>query len=454
MINHDLNMADYVVFSASMASESNYESTDEKGKSVGSLSYAISQVFQNLDQGCTYRTVFAKIISKMQDLVPYQNPVLEGTGLDRSVFAGNYIIQENYFEISDINGDELKISGGVFAGIDIGTRIDFYEAGTTDPAKQKKICTGVVMKVFPLHAIIKTEGLPNNVKKTELWGFSNEKVFNIEPVRLKIISQNSSAHPHQTVNNYFTAEEVKKIKAGLIDLPGVIIADENPDLILEKGEGIYDELWIASNGYGFRKLSAGNISELKTALQSFIQYRFLRNDIYNPNILFDFKLVPVVNGLPDTSLLKIIDSTGIPEFYAGDTVALWIKNKGDVPLYFNVLDLQPDGIVNCVLPSSKNKIFKDDLYIKEGESLLNFKNFRIKLSPPYGLEIFKVIISTEPLDLERAATQKGAIKRNLHPFENLINQSYEGSRGESQVLTLEDGGTISYLFKISARQSK
>src|SRR5665213_567146 len=81
-LGSESDMASYVVIGAARANESDNETFDDNQHSVGPLSYAISKVFARLDSGMTYRSLFARIQSVMNDKLPLQHPVLSGNGQD------------------------------------------------------------------------------------------------------------------------------------------------------------------------------------------------------------------------------------------------------------------------------------------------------------------------------------------------------------------------------------
>lgn len=449
-VTHNENsMAGYTVISASKSSENNYETTDENGNGVGSLTYNISKAFQQLENQTTYRTLFARIVSLMQATVPNQNPTLEGTGVDRLLFGGKYISQKTYFEVSKIEEESITVEAGIFAGMDKGAKVEFYPAGTIDPGIAEKTGSGWVSNATAFQSsVISTDSIKETNPKN-IWVFLKESVFAMKPVRLQIFVNPKQWMRGKYSLECFTAEEEIVIKNALCDFPQVIFSD-TPDLIYKKGIE-KDKLIIASTGSTYKNITNGNTEELKKTIKQFTQYKFLQIDIPNANIQFEIKLIPVKMGIPDTTLLNNPDNKGVPEFKLGETLSLWVKNKGKDPVYFNILDLQPDGIFRCLLPNKEKKIYKEDLFIPAGVSLFDFKKFRIELNPPHGLEVFKIFVSTSPLDLESITQYEGSARGNLAPFEKLLNNSYEGTRGAKLAVPASEGSTFSYPFKILER---
>ena len=62
--------------------------------------------------------------------------------------------------------------------------------------------------------------------------------------------------------------------------------------------------------------------------------------------------MPIINGKLDTTAIKnkMINNSFIAN--EGDTLTLKIKNTGMKDVYVNILDMQPDGTINPILPNS------------------------------------------------------------------------------------------------------
>ena len=130
---------------------------------------------------------------------------------------------------------------------------------------------------------------------------------------------------------------------------------------------------------------------------------------------------------------------------------IWVNNKSRRNLFVNILDMQPNGIINPILPNSSQRIFADDLMVPSGSSYL-FKNYVITMAPPYGREIFKVFASADKIDLEDIALSHGAGKRgNLSPFESLLQKSFSLRSEAPQNLSNDNGTSYNIYFDITPR---
>lgn len=440
------NMATYVVFSAARAEEFDYETTDEvTNQGVGSLTYAISKAFENLDKGATYRSLFAKVQATMNDKVPSQHPVLEGTGLDRMLFGGNYVDQKPYVNIEEIvSNKEIKIQAGTMAGLDVGAKVSVYASGTNDPKNATPLARGVVKDAQNFSSTISLDGAINLSQPAAGWVFVTEPVYKVKSINVNIVAGKSRG---------FTQTDITTIKNGLKDLP-LVSFEGQPELLLVRG--VKDSIINAANGYVFATVdnAATNIAALEEKMQQYAQYKFLQElSVKEQGIGLDVKFIPVRNGKPDATMTDAIVMRGMYEFTDKDTVVLRVKNNGDKAVYINILDMQPDGIINPILPNThaKHPIYPSDLKIEPGQERI-FGDYHIFFFPPYGIEQYKIFASTKEINMEQLATSKGAAERgNFSGLEKLVKKSY-GMRGSgAENVSNADGSTYDLTFRIKQR---
>lgn len=445
---NDSELATYVVVSAALASELNYETTGDDNVGMGSLTYAVSKVFENLKSGTTYRTLFAKIQAIMNEKVPGQHPVLEGNGLDRMLFGGAYVDQKPYVEVEKINNPlEINAKSGTFAGLNVGAKVSVYPAGTTDPSKAVALAKGVVIKASNYKSTIKLDKATKATQPSLLYVFVTEPVFNVKPIVVGFAAKTRGSAAYSTA-------ETDKITAVLKKIPLVSLVG-NPDLLIEKG-ATGDVIKVASNGYVFSE--SENIADttvLKATIGRYAQYQFLQKlEVKDSTMNVQVKLVPVINGKADQKFANAKYDGRVYEYKDGDTVMLWVHNPGKKAVYVNILDMQPNGVINTFLPNAAQSIYPADLIIQPGETK-TFPNYEIVIGKPYGIEVFKIFVTAKEINLEGLATPpseragtRGSI--NLGPFEKLVDQSSTTSTRGAKVVTVKesDGSTYNMLFRI------
>lgn len=437
-------MASYIVVAAARAEELNAETVNENGEGMGSLTFALSQVFESLDSGATYRSMFAGVQSVMNQIVRGQHPVLEGTAIDRRLFGGSYVAQKPYAEIEQIeNSKQIYISDGQFAGFDEGAMVLICKAGSKEPTPSNVLDTGIVISASYYNAYVKLKkgGLKN---ATDFWVFLSSPMYRIK-LPTVILQKGTGG---------YTKSESDAIIKKLGEMNGWS-TEGKADLILTKGK-LRDSLKFASNGYLFETVSKElKPTEMADISSRFSRYLFLASlDVKDKKFNAEVRLIPVRNGKPDTNLLKEKFRNGTYEFRNGDTFVLHVTNLGSKAFYINVLDLQPDGRINPVFPNRGKKLYARDLQIGAGKTR-EFNNALIVLSPPLGEEVFKIFYSYKPLDLEMIATPpKGAgTKGNLSFMEQIVDRSVQNTKGEAISLQGNTEGAVgSIVFSILPRK--
>ncbi len=385
-------MATYIVFSAARAEELAAETTNEKNEGMGSLTFSLSKVFQTLDPSASYRSVFAGVQGVMHQIVRGQHPVLEGTGVDRTLFGGHFVSQKPYAEVEAVsNSLEILIREGSFTGYEEGSKVLICRAGTQEPSSFNILDTGTVIRSGYYSSAVKL--LKGGIKSpTDAWVFLLNPMYHLRTTRLNL-SEGMQG---------FNSTEARLLESQLKNVKGLEL-NEMPDLILFKGKE-KDSLKLASNGFLFQLMNKTfQENEWSDVCRRFSRYTFFSSlDIKDRRFSHDVRFIPIQHARCDTSLLLKKVVNGVYEFNEGDSFVIEITNTGTKAFYFNVLDLQPDGYINAIMPNRGQKVYSRDLQVLPGQTRIFDKAFII-LSPPYGEEIFKFFFSPKPLDLELIA---------------------------------------------------
>ena len=426
--------------------EADNETTDDNNNPVGPLSYAISKVFAGLDSGMTYRSFFAKVQAVMNEKLPNQHPVMTGDGQDRRLFAGKFVTQKPYVLIDKITGNHLTLRSGEFEGLDSGARVALYPSGTTDPHNAKLLTAGTVIKAGLYNAEVQLDANPG-IKDASLgWIFITTQVFKNSVLRVAI-ANNVAGISRGKLTTAYSLNETQRLHNALKGLPGVRLSN-NPDINIARGIGTpVDSLIISATGKLFDTITnaSRDTSGLKAKIKAYARYNFLKSVILkDADNEIEVKLLPVIDNKPDTTFLYKDETS----FSQGDKLMIWVHNKSRNNLYINILDLQPDGVINPILPNSSQRIFADDLLVPSGSSFL-FKNYTITIEPPFGREIFKVFASTDKIDLEDIANSRGAVKRgNLRPLEALVQRSFNLRGQAAPGVSDHNGNSYNLYFDI------
>lgn len=449
--------ATYIVLSGAQAQELNWETIDENKKATGSLSYAFSKALATLEGTTSYRSLFASIENIMREKSPKQKPVMEGDGTDRELFGGNYVKQKPYFTITpgQSNKDAIIINAGMVSGITMGSVVSFYLAGTIDPGGKNSLAKGTVTDIRNFTSTVKLANPDPELGKKEPWAFITELSYGDKKIKLKV--NNAIPGASTKIQSAFKGFQ-------LVEL------NNNGDLYLDTFQTA--DKWIykyANSGlpFGEESFSLSDTATLKETLKRFDRFQYLQNLKFNEQGLSAKVELVFLDANKQVDYAKTESRrrlTGL-ELLEGDEVYIKIKNTGDKRFYINIVDIQPDGKINPILPNKKLKdkddypapIRPEDCLVDKGDSLL-LHNLTITIWPPYGEETMKVFLSGEKLDLEdiladdRNDSQsrgKGGVLNNMAKIFKSSKVNGVGSRGaETKVNTAQNGTIFSVGFTI------
>lgn len=449
--------ATLVLISGAQAKESNFECFDDNDKPVGSLSYAFSKAISALKGNITYRGLFAQIESIMLDKAPKQKPVLEGDAIDRELFGGKYVKQQPYFSIipAQSNAEQIGLNGGFVSGITAGSVIKFYKTGTTSTAGQTPVGTGKVTSSSSFSSVVQLDKPDSMLARTNPWAFVNELAYGTQKVKLMVPGNKDVAKLVQDSLKHFQLIEFSKNFDLFLDTSGTATnwALKYPN----SGEVFVD---------GFSFTPGTNMNALREALKRFDRFRYLKGlSFAEPGLSAQVDLVFLDGKNIDSAKIRSRTNMGRLELQVGDEVYLRIANTGDVDFFVNIVDIQPDGIINAIMPNKKVKnrlgnpspVKWEDCQVPASKTRV-FDNLAIKIGKPYGEEIFKVFISRSALDLEDILTSKNeqeAIGKRgvLNGLEKIFvdsNVNEVGKRGGevTNVSTDQNGTIFSVNFQI------
>ena len=451
--------ATYVLISGAQAQEPNFECSDDNGKPVGSLSFAFSKAMGEItDTTTTYRALFALIENTMREKAKNQKPVLEGDGIDRMLFGGEYVKQEPYFkvDVAQSNKTTIVIKGGEVSGITAGSIISFYPIGTLKPADNKLLNKGTVTGVKYFTATVKLDKPDDSLFKKAPLAFVTELAYGGKKIKLGVNPLNGADKKIQTALKSFQLVEFTK----------------KYDLFLDTAGSVDD--WVfkyAKDGKSFADtIAISDTASIKEILKRYDRFQYLQNLSFQEKGLSAEVELLFLDQNNNIDHAKKTERTkfGRLELKEGDTVYLKIKNTGDRDFYVNVVDIQPDGNINPVMPNKNledkngnpSPLTWDQCIVARRDSLLN-TNLFIEVFPPFGEESLKVFLSADPLDLEdiltgnddsRSRNARGVLNNLAKVFvDSKVNEA--GSRGirpgaKPKVNTAQNGTIFSINFNI------
>lgn len=452
------NAATYVVFSGAQAQELNFECYDDEKKPVGSLSYSFSQAVSSLEGKVSYRTLFAQVEEIMRGKAPKQKPVMEGDGIDRELFGGKYIQQQPYItvNVAQSSSSGIILNGGTVAGITAGSVISFYPAGTVSITGKDPLIKGTVTETGNFTASVKLDKEMPDLAAKKPWAFITEKVYGTNSIKLSIDS--------------LPADERRSLEQKLAGFALVELTHTCELYIGRSASGDGWALRYPNTGSVFADdIDISDTESLKEILKRYDRLHYLQNLKFSETGLSArVELVFLdADGNIDEAKIKSRMKFGRLELQEDDEVYLKIINTGIKKFCINIVDIQPDGKINPVIPNkgltdmnnNPAPILLDDCMVNRGDSVV-FKNLSIRIAQPYGEEVFKVFLSSDPLNLEdilkdnndaASRSEKGVLNNLAKIFlESKVNAN--GTRGDGKINTEENGTIFGVDFIIVPRE--
>lgn len=408
-------IAPMISFFGSAQNQLNYEMTDDAGTQYGSLSYAFTSALLKTGSSSSYRSLFDRIRREMSQIAPLQQPQIEGD-LDIDVFNGKLLGKVNYYRTLKIFSDtEFSMNGGTLHGINTGAIVGLFPPDTRDFENTKPLATGTVSKAYPTSSNISLEQALDKEQLESAWISVLENSFGELKVNVGIISDH--------------VEWKSQIEPWLYAKPYIVKEEQNAKLWFFKELKSSDEWLILKTSDGYRldsiKLSADLPISKSTAnkflrkIRSYLQGMFIKKmDMEAPDIKVSFKLVRVddiESGMTVENIPTIQnDPGGVKRIAVGTQIQILVHNEGIKPAFFTLLDLQPDNMINPLLPDDHTTA--EELRILPGQKIL--LSNRWVIGEPYGQEMFKLISSSKPIDLKSTLGTRGFSEKS--PFEKLF----------------------------------
>lgn len=424
------DMAPMTGFFASGPFEQNAEATLPGGEGCGSLSLAFSRALGKADKKMSYKALFEDIKIQMSALVPQQTPMAEGD-LDTEILGGNVLPKTNYY-LLEKKDDVHTIPVGTLYGIYEGTTVKLYPADTRDTATTKPIARGKITSAGVYSSIVELEKQLTTSDIQKSWLYLDEVNFGDLVVQVGL----------NIADNDLTA----KVKSAIADINQMKLSTNAAELYIQTGKGFStDSIYITTAGglevakvhknakeQDFKNFFVQKIGDYARA--AFLRKMDLKNN--NFNVVFEFVPLKCISGCgtpaakyQDEDIRTKMDSSGHVTFKVGDRFRINVMNNGRNVSYYTVIDIQPDNVVNVLVPGKNERA--DEFKIFPSDTIRMQKIY--KIGPPYGVDVIKVVGSDAPIDLRTMFASRGALTRgnsNKKPFEKLLQGTYnaEGNR--------------------------
>ncbi len=444
-------LAPMITMSGAGQHELNYEYYDyEKDSSYGSLSYAVSQVLSNADENTTYRSLFDQIKIKMSTIAPRQSPQIEGD-VDYLLFRGEVIKPEPYYMVTEFYDEKnVTINAGNLMGIYDSSEVAFYPIGTFKPYELTPIAEGVIIYSSAIESDVELDAEMDEEAIRNTWVYVTKQNFGDLNLKLKLDINDKD------VNDLLMAE--------LIKFPKVDIVDDYADLVIEmnnkfsRGNKLQlitrDELELFSAEVNADIAVEDIVEEVMENITYFMQVNLLKKiEMTDEDLDVTIEILPVTakkagrRWVVDEYLdIKDMQTRGHETVFTDkDPFKIKIRNDGYKKAYYQLIDIRPNNEVSLLYPSTDDPRPPAEFVIGPGEEKELKPIFVFK--EPFGKEYIKMIATETPIDLRFIIKTRGDDTRSqVSPFEQLLKDSYKGTRAEP--LSVPPGSATVYTIPL------
>lgn len=413
-----------VVISAARNDQGAFETVDDKSsRKMGAFTSALLGAFKDAGSETTYRDLFERINAEFTRKHGNQDPQLEGSR-DNILFSGVVRPPQPYINL-EVKDGKVLLKAGSLQGMTAGSRFSLYPPGK-DSKTGSPVAQAETINVGPTTSVLKLAPEPNEKTLEGLRAARAVETFhNFGDLRLKVVFEDAA----RSALGEAGMKELKTL--GLLNVPeraedwNVRVCrgacpNERPAPGQERtGPGGVLTL-IREDGSVVERVAEGpQMPEaVRRILEGEARWRFVKalDNGNDPNLRIRMRLVPVNEIVQHPITGYASGATDIaPEvqpsegnritLHDGDTVMLEVLNLGTVDAYVSVLDLRSNGEIGPLFPhpdiepgTNENKIpVRNDPLGNPIWQRVPFP-FVIRISEPYGREVFKAIVTRSAAD--------------------------------------------------------
>jgi uncharacterized caspase-like protein len=459
----------YVFLSACENDQQAKEITDAGGRPLGgAFTYQLVRALAQATPQTTYRALFERVSAEVSGTVPEQNPQLEGEG-DHLLFSGAARPMPPYLLVQAADGDLIVLPVGTLHGVAEGCRFALYRAGSDVSEQRNRIADAVVTEVglTTCRARVTRAAAARRGAVDLKAARAVETAANYGERRLRLLVGDRSRW-----QDLAASLEMATIDGVTERNYDVWLRPESGRLVLERKSGSVAAA-IADDDRALQSLRAALLREWRWQFLA-----ALHNEGPEALVRAEIRLAPVevqtdgegrlVKVLRDGSRVALTDGS-YPVLRDGDYVMIELRNLSPFPVYVTVLALHPDGNIAPIFPHPLARGVRDN-QLPAGDKWTRIQgarpeDFVFVMGEPYGLEIYKVIVTRDyadfsPLFDEATRRQRGeggllsGHAGPANPLATLLLTAADGKRRRGGAIPSAFWGVADLPFVVQPRASR
>lgn len=395
--------ASFVVFAASQSNQLNYQTIDDQGLKVGSLSYSVSKVAGSASMNLTYRQFFAQVVAEMARKAPYQTPQMEGDA-DAGFLGGAIREQQPYIEVAQILSlNAVKLGAGTLSLVAIGSRVALEVSGTRQ-VSENPLSIGTVTSANAFESIVTLERPLSISQKSEVWAFITERKMIENPIAISL----RGIQDDQIRTRLMEALQ----KSGYFKITNKH-AELSVTQLAERAATGWKAKFAISNLFSGKQIRSLEIDsdalgEVVSFLENYYWGRKMMDfDAVNTSYHVRVNRIIVDDSRSDIKKEYTNSEGEIPVLQAGRSCYLEIKNVGTERAYYNVLLISQGAIMTPLFPAQRFGTSDPEphtLVVEPGR--VQTIPIPLLVEGSAESEVIKIIASCRPFDLSKSMGRK------------------------------------------------
>ena len=411
----------------------------QAGTEASVFTYHLARGMADATPGTTYKDLFERL---SVDISLGQIPQLEGDST-KLLLAGAAVPGEEYLVVQAIEGKRITLPVGFVQGVATGSRYALYRAGKKVREEANKLGEARVVKVATTTCTAELEGPGTDAVKPEELKAARavelERAFGRKPLYVffdGVKRPEAELRPHGMLAS--TTEDGRPVTkdnchvrvrvAGTFDPKGtgkeLLVDPATGKEVLAPGEGKPklrpDWIWLqqSDNNFVLSEFPADDeaAETIRKQLLGMWQKRYLAEYLkrgYDPNQSINVELIieavmveeDEIEGTKFKGVRTDASQAGTLQLIDGDYIRVSVHNKSrDVPVFVTVLHIGQDGVFpiypvkdapNADLAANRIEPSKTPFPLP----------FFLRMAKPYGMDLYKVIATTEPADFSKLLYQ-------------------------------------------------
>jgi metacaspase-1 len=388
-VEHPSGVAPMTVLYSSLPHQPSIEVRVDQNRRCALMTWSFVKALEESAPGATWRSVFERTAANMSKRTRKQIPSWEGE-TDRLIFGVSQSVPPAYFRIvGQIDSQTVLIDGGGFHGLRMGSVLSFYPADTRELQFSVPLALGNVTEYCgAIESMVRIATPMQEHELSDMWVFP----------------ENSEAEVYPVMIHFFeTGWELREaLVRSTTNIPGLNWVDsQEARLLVNKDHNI---LRISDRHRG--AMMQWSCKKYKDEeLIGFLRERILRWQMAQFLISWESNdqamQVSLLAGKEKEAQQSVTGKSNMVLRKNDDILNLKIRNNGNRPVYYTILDIDPEDLVRVLIPGPGR--LAEEYRVLPGEES---RTHQVRFDKS-GPQVLKLLASTVPVNMDSTIRMRG-----------------------------------------------